>query len=225
MTATLSALAPKAKQPRNREETEARLLKAGVEVMSALGYEGATTRKIAEAAGANEQLISRYFGGKEGLLIAILRDYREIEMKREWRAGAEPAASLEDEIARFLGSADIEPELMSFSRLALGRAVVDSEVADAINSLRTENYLPLLNERLKTHRALGRIGNGANLERVADVLVFFWLGLSAYGKLLFRLTPRELGGLGRCCAQLIARGLSADTTVRNNRRNTGARET
>ena len=70
MTATLSADAPKAKQSRNRGETEARLLKAGVEVMSALGYEGATTRKIAEAAGANEQLISRYFGGKEGLLIA-----------------------------------------------------------------------------------------------------------------------------------------------------------
>ena len=47
---------------------------------------------------------------------------------------------------------------------------------------------------------------GRALERVADVLVFFWLGLSAYGKLLFRLTPRELRDLGRCCAQVLARG-------------------
>ena len=57
---------------RDKEATKAALLAAGVQVFAERGYDAATTREVAQAAGVNEQLIQRYFGGKAGLLLAII---------------------------------------------------------------------------------------------------------------------------------------------------------
>lgn len=201
---------PQSGQPgrkRDRQRTEAKLFQAGVEVMSALGYEAATTKRIAEAAGVNEQLIARYFGGKEGLLVAILRSYTKSELARE-RSAHPPAERLEDEIAGFLAEADFAPERECFARLALGRAVVDSEVAEAINALRRECYTPLLVERLRAHRARGAIDSAADLALAADVLVHLRLGLAAYGRLLFGLGSKRLQELMANAAAICARGLA-----------------
>lgn len=62
---------------RDRQASTRALLEAGIEAFSTLGYDAATTREIAHRAGLNEQLITRYFGGKMGLLIAIYRDLVE----------------------------------------------------------------------------------------------------------------------------------------------------
>lgn len=55
---------------------------AALEVFSAKGYAGARVAEIADRAGVNKQLITYYFGGKEGL-------YREIG--RRWRTYEEQA--------------------------------------------------------------------------------------------------------------------------------------
>lgn len=198
---------PPAGRKRDRQRTEARLFQAGVEVMSALGYEAATTRRIAEAAGVNEQLITRYFGGKEGLLVAILRSYTKSELARE-RTAHPPAERLEEEIAGFLAEADFPPERECFARLALGRAVVDADVADAINALRQECYAPLLVERLRAHRARGAIDSTVDLALAADALVHLRLGLAAYGRLLFGLGSKRLEALMASAAAVFARGLA-----------------
>ena len=52
------------------EKTRERLLKAAVEIFGRQGYDGASTRAIVDAAGANIQAIPYYFGGKEGLYLA-----------------------------------------------------------------------------------------------------------------------------------------------------------
>lgn len=44
-----------------------RLLRVAVEVFGRYGFEGTSTRALAEAAGVNLQAIAYYFGGKEGL--------------------------------------------------------------------------------------------------------------------------------------------------------------
>jgi AcrR family transcriptional regulator len=61
---------------RDPERTRARILDAAIEVLSAKGFAGARVAEIAKRAGVNQQLITYYFGGKEGL-------YREIG--RRWR--------------------------------------------------------------------------------------------------------------------------------------------
>lgn len=64
-------------RPKDRLETETRLLAAAREVFSEFGYEGATTRMIAEKSGVNLSLITRYFGGKRGILLATLQKERD----------------------------------------------------------------------------------------------------------------------------------------------------
>lgn len=67
---------------RDPERTKARILDAAVEVFSDKGYAGARVAEIADLAGVNKQLITYYFGGKQGL-------YQEIG--RRWRSHEEEA--------------------------------------------------------------------------------------------------------------------------------------
>lgn len=59
---------------RNAEATRAAILAAGKTHFARSGYEGAYLRDIAADAGVDAALINRYFGGKEGLFGACLRE-------------------------------------------------------------------------------------------------------------------------------------------------------
>jgi TetR/AcrR family transcriptional regulator, regulator of cefoperazone and chloramphenicol sensitivity len=53
-------------------DAKQRLIEAGLEIFGALNLEGATTRQLAERAGVNQAAIPYYFGGKEGLYLAVI---------------------------------------------------------------------------------------------------------------------------------------------------------
>ncbi len=69
---------------RDRARSEAALLDAAQAEFSVHGFKATTTRAIAARAGCSEGLIQNYFGGKEGLLMAVMR------------AGADEQAALRD---------------------------------------------------------------------------------------------------------------------------------
>jgi AcrR family transcriptional regulator len=54
-------------------ESRCRILDAAARVYALLGFRGATTRRIAEAAGVNEVTLFRTFGSKEALIAEALR--------------------------------------------------------------------------------------------------------------------------------------------------------
>lgn len=54
------------------EETRRRLIETAIDVFGTLGYEGATTRMLADRADANLPAIQYYFGSKEGLYRASI---------------------------------------------------------------------------------------------------------------------------------------------------------
>src|SRR5688500_19087935 len=54
-------------------DTREAILVAALDAYSKYGFRGATTRRIAEAAGVNEVTIFRHFGSKEALLGEALR--------------------------------------------------------------------------------------------------------------------------------------------------------
>lgn len=56
------------------EDTRRRILECALDLFAAHGYEGASTRQIAEGAGVNLPAIQYYFGNKEGLYRAIVED-------------------------------------------------------------------------------------------------------------------------------------------------------
>ncbi|GAA2894134.1 hypothetical protein Acy02nite_55500 [Actinoplanes cyaneus] len=62
--------APQNRQ-RDPERTRQKILEAAAAEFAEHGYAGARTRAIASRAGVNQQLVSYYFGGKEGLYRAM----------------------------------------------------------------------------------------------------------------------------------------------------------
>ncbi|MFI9723794.1 TetR/AcrR family transcriptional regulator [Streptomyces sp. NPDC052396] len=91
------------KRQRDPERTKGRILDAAMTEFSANGFAGARVSEIARRAGVNQQLISYYFGGKQGLYTELGRRWRAHEaeaipagtpfaemIKRYVRASADP---------------------------------------------------------------------------------------------------------------------------------------
>jgi len=59
------------------EDTRRRILETALEIFAAEGYQGTSTRQLAERAGVNLPAIQYYFGSKEGLYRAVIDDIVE----------------------------------------------------------------------------------------------------------------------------------------------------
>ncbi len=108
------APAPEDRQ-RDAERSRRCLLAAALDEFAAKGFAGARVQEIAERAGINKQLISYYFGGKEGLYRALQRSCQESEA-----SFGEADVPIEDLAVRYLhdGLADPRP-----ARLMLWRSL------------------------------------------------------------------------------------------------------
>lgn len=120
-----------------RPATRERLLDAATDAFGRLGYDGASVRAIAVAAGANIQAITYHFGGKEGLYLEAaerlgrdiagrMRETRETIAARLDgfdRAGtapdAETAARLLSQAARRLADILLSPGMEARARFVI----------------------------------------------------------------------------------------------------------
>ncbi|GAB2644630.1 hypothetical protein GCM10027088_21730 [Nocardia goodfellowii] len=68
-----------AERLRDAERTRGRLLAAALDVFAAKGFAGARVQEIADRAGVNKQLITYYFGGKDGLYQALQQQWLQAE--------------------------------------------------------------------------------------------------------------------------------------------------
>jgi TetR/AcrR family transcriptional regulator len=129
------APAPEDRQ-RDAERSKRCLLAAALDEFAAKGFAGARVQDIAERAGVNKQLISYYFGGKEGLYRALQRSWQESE------AGfGGPGRPIEELALRYLheGLADPRPaRLMLWRSLGPGpgQPPDDSPVFEDVASMR-----------------------------------------------------------------------------------------
>ncbi|MDB5714987.1 MAG: transcriptional regulator [Sphingomonadales bacterium] len=171
------ALVPPRK--RDREASRRLLIDAGIELFSTLGYEAATTKAIATLAGFNEQLITRYFGGKAGLLAAVYLDFIE---RRENDAlyALEPLShDASEEIRRFMvfkhrHIADIEKLL----RIVMPQIILDPSLLPMINDPSVLRGAVVLADRLRALQATGAIRADADLRRIATLVVWQSISLS-----------------------------------------------
>ncbi|NGN91211.1 TetR/AcrR family transcriptional regulator [Nocardioides sp. KC13] len=76
-------------QSRDAERTRSELLEVATEVFSEQGYSGARVDEIAERTRTTKRMIYYYFGGKEGLFLAVLEAaYRRIrDLEQSLHAG------------------------------------------------------------------------------------------------------------------------------------------
>jgi AcrR family transcriptional regulator len=82
---------------RDAGRTKRCLLEAALDEFAAKGYAGARVGDIAERAGVNKQLITYYFGGKEGLYRALQQSWLEREA-----TFSDPALPLAEVVTNYL---------------------------------------------------------------------------------------------------------------------------
>ena len=104
-TATRRAPDPATRQ-RDADRSRDALLDAALKEFAANGYAGAGTTDIAARAGVNKQLISYYFGGKEGLYQALVERWLRVEAEI-----AQPGTPLADVVIGYLDLIKTQPEL------------------------------------------------------------------------------------------------------------------
>jgi AcrR family transcriptional regulator len=192
---------------RDKEATKQALLAAGLRVFAERGYDAATTREVAQTAGVNEQLIQRYFGGKEGLLLAIIERFGEAE--RRSCSLPPPGACVEAEIQGFLDfQLEHACEVGDFLKVALHRSLCDPEAAGEIGRQFAETRVPLLCQRLGSLRERGLIDESVDLEAAATALSSLSFGLAFVDQLVFGADCERLRRVTRHVARVYAAGLA-----------------
>jgi AcrR family transcriptional regulator len=121
-----------------RRRTEARILDAATQVFFSAGYERATIRAVASAAGVDAGLVMHYFGSKQELFRRVIDAAPVPEIGRAPRQAAEQLlASLNDRLANepvasltLLRSMLTNPEAASAASAAIAR--YQAQIAQAI---------------------------------------------------------------------------------------------
>jgi len=141
---------------RDADRSRRRLLDAALDEFSAKGFAGARVSDIAERAGVNRQLITYYFGGKDGLYAAV---------QSPWFAHAAtidaPALGLAEQVTRYLHDALADPRRLRLMAWR-GLAATDDQPPDAAPE--REDLT-----RLRARQALGEVA--ADLEPEAVLLL------------------------------------------------------
>ena len=196
---------PPAKRQYDRNAREAALVEAASEVFAEVGFEAATTRAVADRAGCSEGLIHRYFGGKDGLLTAVLEG-------RARRPRSAPAPALVDDLAEDL-RAVLRTELdelfaeRRFIAIALSRALLDAETARFVGKQLQGRRIAALSERLAAHQQAGRIAAGRDLDAAALTLGSVGFTVGFLGRGVFGTPRRRAYETADRIAELVAAGL------------------
>jgi TetR/AcrR family transcriptional regulator, regulator of cefoperazone and chloramphenicol sensitivity len=111
----LSADAAKDGLTGHSTETRAKMIHAAIEVFGALGYEGASTRTLADRADVNLAAIPYHFGGKRGLYLAAAQAIADYALER-----MEPVVARLRDADRADHATRIDEALNSFIHLVIG---------------------------------------------------------------------------------------------------------
>ncbi|WP_176400429.1 TetR/AcrR family transcriptional regulator [Sphingobium sp. Z007] len=164
---------------RDREASRRALLDAGIALFSQQGYDAATTRAIAARAGLNEQLITRYFGGKAGLLAAVYAHLLEQRDNDAAYAALPLADSASEEIGRFLHwKHEHLHAIAALLQIVVPQLVRDPALAPGFDNSITQRGAVILADRLDALKAMGKVRADADTARVAQLVIWQSLALS-----------------------------------------------
>lgn len=194
----------------DREARQRALMEAAVGCFASHGFDSATTREVAERAGCAEGLIHRYFGGKRGLLMAIL-DAKAAETVSAYDVGLPVQDAVVDEVEQLLlQPLDVMWQKRAFLRVAYSQAVVDPEIGTGplarLNAKRSGMAL----ERLRLHRDGGRIRDDVDLDAAAETIAWLAFSFGFMLQVVSGVDREEVHRLARAAAEVIGRGLQAN---------------
>ena len=166
-----------AERVRDAERTKRKLKDAALSEFAANGYDGARVGAIAARAGVNKQLISYYFGGKEGLYRAMQREWLDDE-----RDQAGPDVPAQDVMRWYLRDSLKDPRI---GRLAMWQAL-SGDLPEEESQEDAERDIEEMRERQRR----GEIA--ADLDPAAVQIAMMGMTLAP---VIFRGTARRLFGV------------------------------
>jgi AcrR family transcriptional regulator len=173
------------KQKRSREKTSQKLMHAGLKVFSKYGYDAASTKLVAKEAGVNMALINWYFKSKEGLLLAILKDFRDNEIMAENSKNYPPGKTLEEEIYNFsIQRLDHMVQNKNTIRILISRALVDPKVTELMLPVAKDSGDEVLYSRLSEFQRNKKINPTVNVKKVAFAITMMTLSTNIFGHVL-----------------------------------------
>jgi TetR/AcrR family transcriptional regulator len=185
---------------RDPERTRERILDAAFIEFSEHGFAGARTGAIAARAGVNQQLISYYFDGKDGL-------YRALQRKWESSSGAaQPDLPLADIVRGFLMAGDAQ---RSWARLLAWEGLGSPADPDADPA--TDAYFASMVDDLRRRQRAGELAPDLDPAHVQVLLFAATLAPTVLPQVVRRMTglapdsPEFLDAYAEQLRRIIAR--------------------
>ena len=187
------------KRKRNRTVRERALLAAASKLFASRGYEATTTREIAARAGCAEGLIHRYFKGKAGLLLAIMRCEVSQEVV-DLQERLPLASTVGDEMVQLVNwEVDRMWENREFLRVVIPRALLDPVLGQVFTAIGPLQPAKAIGERLRTFKECRAL-----TDREVDALAHFVSALGFTFGFVRPLVLRQDRGVARKMAATIA---------------------
>lgn len=185
-----------AERKRDPERTKRRILDAAIDEFASKGYAGARVADIAASAGVNQQLISYYFGGKDGLAQAIGRRWRSYE------AGlVSDDSSLAEQLQAYGQALAHDPQLLRGAKLQAWEGLEDG-MAELDETERTERDARLQVEvaQIAARQADGEIDSSLDPAALLLILQSAGAAPAVYPQLV-----RSLFGVSEVSPEVIER--------------------
>jgi AcrR family transcriptional regulator len=191
--------------------TRQRIVEAARDVLVAHGHGGASTRAVAEAAGVHLSQVHYHFGGRQGLLVEVLRQENEALLARQRELYAAPGPLAEKwRIASDLLDRDLESGYVRVLWELWAAGLTDTELAagwrsamkgwrDLLESVfatwaaELDIELPLRPRALAT--LMANLFEGIEIELLAGVEAPHREVLDAIGELIARAESAPAGAL------------------------------
>ena len=197
-----------------RQVRQRALLEAANQVFAEKGYDCATTREVAERANCSEGLIHRYFGGKHGLLVAIL-EQKGTDLTGTLAESMPEQPTLELEIEQMMLSAlETYWQQRDFMRVCVSQSAVDVEIGRVIGERLNGARLAFIAERLRRHQAAGRIRDDVGVDAMALSITGLNISLGFFAQVAFGMDRKLLRDRARESARVIVDGLKPQTKER-----------
>jgi len=186
MTKPIKAPATK----RDSAASKLRLLEAAIDVFSEHGYKATTTRMVAKKAGLNAALISRYFGNKEKMLLAVF----EGQKAAFFSEGLPPMqANLEDELISFSKSLfEHVSQNTKVLRIIGGFSFTDARFRETLKKDAITDLNKRIHDRLVLMQEAGKLPFGVKIKPVSKALASYFVGQVLLNHLIFEKPLKEI---------------------------------
>jgi len=192
----------------DRAATELALLEAAARLFSKKGYESTTTREIADSANCAEALIQRYYRGKNGLLVAIVKEGL-LKTPTVDIAKLPFVGSLVAEIEQiFRATAENLHNRSQHIRITFSRALIDPDFKDFGKIVMRPERLAVVQQRLSHYRDGGMVDSSIDIAAASEMLLGGIFQLAFVHRQVMRIGNAEYGVKSRAFCQIFARGIA-----------------